>query len=138
MNAFTSQKERNKKENDVQDNAGTQITVNDSVNLRSPSPDVDGVFDSKCTSSNLRDGQPDCSGSDCLQQTFHDGMPGRGLSSIDDVLITKKRLPMFFGSRDNISLKPETGTRRLFIMFINRCKKIGSSRSIVSLFRKLK
>ena len=78
-------KERNKKENDVQDNAGTQITVNDSVNLRSPSPDVDGVFDSKCTSSNLRDGQPDCSGSDCLQQTFPDGKPGRGLPSIDDM-----------------------------------------------------
>ena len=79
-------KERNKKENNVQDNAGTQITVNDSVNLRSPSPDVDGVFDSKCTSSNLRDGQPDCSGSDCLQQTFPDGKPGRGLPSIDDDL----------------------------------------------------
>lgn len=79
-------KEKSKKENDVQDNAGTQITVNDSVNLRSPSPDVDGVFDSKCTSSNLRDGQPDCSGSDCLQQTFPDGKPGRGLPSIDDDL----------------------------------------------------
>lgn len=78
--------EKSKKENDVQDNAGTQITVNDSVNLRSPSPDVDGVFDSKCTSSNLRDGQPDCSGSDCLQQTFPDGKPGRGLPSIDDDL----------------------------------------------------
>ena len=79
-------KEKSKKENDVQDNTGTQITVNDSVNLRSPSPDVDGVFDSKCTSSNLRDGQPDCSGSDCLQQTFPDGKPGRGLPSIDDDL----------------------------------------------------
>lgn len=56
------------------------------MNLRSPSPDVDGVFDSKCTSSNLRDGQPDCSGSDCLQQTFPDGKPGRGLPSIDDDL----------------------------------------------------
>ena len=38
------------------------------------------------TSSNHQtDGQPDCSGSDCLQQTFPDGKPGRGLPSIDDM-----------------------------------------------------
>ena len=43
---------------------------NDSVNLRSPSPDVDWVSDSPYTSSNLRtDGQPKV---------------GRGLPSIDD------------------------------------------------------
>ena len=42
----------------------------DSVNLRSPSPDVDGVSDSPYTSSNLiTDGQPKV---------------GRGLTSIDD------------------------------------------------------
>ncbi len=28
--------------------------------------------------------QPDCSGSDCLQQSFPDGKPGRGLPPIDD------------------------------------------------------
>ena len=38
------------------------------------------------TSSNHQtDGQPDCSGSDCLQQSFPDGKPGRGLPSIDDM-----------------------------------------------------
>ena len=58
---------------------------NDSVNLRSSSPDVDGVSDSPYTSSNLRtDGQPNCSGSDCLQQSSPDGKPGRGLPSIDN------------------------------------------------------
>ena len=37
------------------------------------------------TSSNHQtDGQPDCSGSDCLQQSFPDGKPGRGLPSIDE------------------------------------------------------
>ena len=73
------------------------ITPNDSVNLRSPSPVldersrrslrccVDGVSDSPYTSSNLRtDGQPNCSGSDCLQHSFPDGKPGRGLPSIDN------------------------------------------------------
>ena len=71
---------------------------NDSVNLRSPSPVldersrrslrccVDGVSDSPYTSSNLRtDGQPNCSGSDCLQHSSPDGKPGRGLPSIDDI-----------------------------------------------------
>lgn len=71
---------------------------NDSVNLRSPSPVlderskrslrccVDGVFDSPYTSSNLRtDGQPNCSGSDCLQHSSPDGKPGRGLPSINDI-----------------------------------------------------
>ena len=43
----------------------------DSVNLRSPSPDVDGVYDSTYTFSNLQtDGQPEI---------------GRGLPSIDDI-----------------------------------------------------
>ena len=38
------------------------------------------------TSSNHQtDGQPNCSGSDCLLQSFHDGKPGRGLPSIDDM-----------------------------------------------------
>ena len=72
------------------------------MNLRSPSlsvsesgneelcselsPDVDGVSDSPYTSSNLRtDGQPNCSGSDCLQHSSPDGKPGRGLPSIDDI-----------------------------------------------------
>lgn len=71
---------------------------NDSVNLRSPSPVlderskrslrccVDGVSDSPYTSSNLRtDGQPNCSGSDCLQHSSPDGKPGRGLPSINDI-----------------------------------------------------
>ena len=71
---------------------------NGSVNLRSPSPVlderskrslrccVDGVSDSPYTSSNLRtDGQPNCSGSDCLQHSSPDGKPGRGLPSIDDI-----------------------------------------------------
>lgn len=40
---------------------------NDSLNISSPPPDVDGVSDSPHTSSHLRtDGQPDCSGSDRL------------------------------------------------------------------------
>ncbi|MCQ4791232.1 hypothetical protein NE590_15525 [Blautia obeum] len=47
---------------------------------------VDGVSDSPYTSSNLRtDGQPNCSGSDCLQHSSPDGKPGRGLPSIDDI-----------------------------------------------------
>ena len=59
--------------------------VDDSVNLRSPSPDVDMVSGSPYTSSNHQtDGQPNCSGSDCLQHSFPDGKPGRGLPSIDD------------------------------------------------------
>ena len=71
---------------------------NDSVNLRSPSSVlderskrslrccVDGVSDSPYTSSNLRtDGQPNCSGSDCLQHSSPDGKPGRGLPSINDI-----------------------------------------------------
>lgn len=71
---------------------------NDSVNLRSLSPVldersrrslrccVDGVSDSPYTSSNLRtDGQPNCSGSDCLQHSSPDGKPGRGLPSINDI-----------------------------------------------------
>ena len=38
---------------------GFEIKKDDSVNLRSPSPDVDGVSNSPYTSSNLRtDGQP--------------------------------------------------------------------------------
>ena len=57
----------------------------DSVNLCSPSPDVDGVSGSPYTSSNHQtDGQPNCSGSDCLQHSFPDSKPGRGLPSIDD------------------------------------------------------
>ena len=72
------------------------------VNLRSPSlsvsesgneelcselsPDVDMVSGSPYTSSNHQtDGQPNCSGSDCLQHSFPDGKPGRGLPSIDDM-----------------------------------------------------
>ena len=68
------------------------------MNLRSPSPVldersrrslrccVDGVSDSPYMSSNLRtDGQPNCSGSDCLQHSSPDGKPGRGLPSINDI-----------------------------------------------------
>ena len=75
--------------------------VDDSVNLRSPSlsvsesgneelcselsPDVDMVSGSPYTSSNHQtDGQPNCSGSDCLHHSFPDGKPGRGLPSIDE------------------------------------------------------
>ena len=75
--------------------------IDDSVNLCSPSlsvsesgneelcselsPDVDGVSDSPYMSSNHQTNeQPNCSGSDCLQQSFPDGKPGRGLPSIDD------------------------------------------------------
>lgn len=48
---------------------------NDSVNLRSPSPDVDGVSDSPYTSSKLQtDGQPEA---------------GRGLPSNDDIILDK-------------------------------------------------
>ena len=68
------------------------------VNLRSPSPvrrttnegeagvqSVDMVSGSPYTSSNHQtDGQPNCSGSDCLQHSFPDGKPCRGLPSIDD------------------------------------------------------
>ena len=51
----------------------SQPFINDSVNLRSPSPDVDGVSASPCTSSDLRtDGQPEV---------------GRGLPSIDDIAV---------------------------------------------------
>ena len=50
--------------------SGIIYTRDDSVNLRSPSPDVDGVSDSLCTSGNLRtDGQPEV---------------GRGFPSIDE------------------------------------------------------
>ena len=73
---------------------------------------VDGVSDSPYTSSSLRtDGQPNCSGSDCLQHSFPDSMnmrssspdtggkfppdddskPGRGLPSIDGLFV------IFFG-----------------------------------------
>ena len=46
---------------------------------------VDGVSDSPYMFSNHQTNeQPDCSGSDCLQQTFPDGKPGRGLPPIDD------------------------------------------------------
>ena len=57
------------------------LTNDDEVGVQS----VDGVSNSPYTSSNLRtDGQSDCSGSDCLQQSFPDGKPGRGLQSNDD------------------------------------------------------
>lgn len=46
---------------------------------------VDGVSDSPYMFSNHQTNeQPDCSGSDCLQQSFPDGKPGRGLPPIDD------------------------------------------------------
>ena len=111
--------EINKEMSSIMDAAmdvASTYTDDDSVNLRSPSPVldersrrslrccVDGVSDSPYTSSNLRtDGQPDCSGSDCLQQSSpdsmnvcssspdtggkfppdDDGKPVRGLPSID-------------------------------------------------------
>ena len=59
---------------------------NDSVNISSPPPGIDGVSDSPYTSSNLRtNGQPNCSWSDCLRQSSPDGKPGCGPSSIDDI-----------------------------------------------------
>ena len=65
----------------------------DSVNLRSPSLSVSESGNEELCSelspvlderSRHTDGQPNCSGSDCLLQSFHDGKPGRGLTSIDD------------------------------------------------------
>ena len=62
---------------------------NDSLNISSPPPGVDGVSDSPHTSSNLRtDGQPDCSGSDRLWQSFHDGQPGRGIPSFGNMVVS--------------------------------------------------
>lgn len=56
---------------------------NDSLNISSPPPGVDGVSDSPHTSSNLRtDGQPDCSGSD----RFPDGQPGRGIPPFGNIV----------------------------------------------------
>ena len=65
----------------------------DSVNLRSPSLSVSESGNEELCSelspvlderSRHTGGQPNCSGSDCLLQSFHDGKPGRGLTSIDD------------------------------------------------------
>ena len=100
--------EINKEMSSIMDAAmdvASTYTDDDSVNLRSPSPSpqgltnddnvgvqsVDGVSDSPYTSSNLRaNRQPDCSGSDCLQQSSPDGKPGRGLPSIDEATESKK------------------------------------------------
>lgn len=67
--------------------------LDDSVNLCSPTPDVDGVSDSSYTSSKLRiDGQP-------LKSSNESGKAGelskvgRGLSSIDDWLSVCNKLP---------------------------------------------
>lgn len=47
----------------------------------------EGVKPDLSTSDNLQaDGQPDCSGSDCLQHPSPDGKPGSGLPSIDEEL----------------------------------------------------
>ena len=46
---------------------------------RSPYDDSPYMFSNHQTNE-----QPDCSGSDCLQQSFPDGKPGRGLPPIDD------------------------------------------------------
>ena len=63
------------------------LTSDDNVGVQS----VDGVSDSPYTSSNLRaNRQPDCSGSDCLQQSSPDGKPGCGLPSIDEATESKK------------------------------------------------
>lgn len=65
----------------------------DSVNLCSPSLSVSESGNEELCSelspvlderSRHTDGQPNCSGSDCLLQSFPDGKPGRGLPSIDD------------------------------------------------------
>ena len=65
----------------------------DSVNLCSPSLSVSESGNEELCSelspvlderSKHTDGQPNCSGSDCLLQSFPDGKPGRGLPSIDD------------------------------------------------------
>ena len=66
----------------------------DSVNLCSPSLSVSESGNEELCSelspvlderSKHTDGQPNCSGSDCLLQSFPDGKPGRGLPSIDDI-----------------------------------------------------
>ena len=66
----------------------------DSVNLCSPSLSVSESGNEELCSelspvlderSRHTDGQPNCSGSDCLLQSFPDGKPGRGLPSIDDI-----------------------------------------------------
>lgn len=65
----------------------------DSVNLCSPSLSVSESGNEELCSelspvlderSRHTDGQPNCSGSDCLLQSFPNGKPGRGLPSIDD------------------------------------------------------
>ena len=65
----------------------------DSVNLCSPSLSVSESGNEELCSelspvlderSKHTDGQPNCSGSHCLLQSFPDGKPGRGLPSIDD------------------------------------------------------
>lgn len=65
----------------------------DSVNLCSPSLSISESGNEELCSelspvlderSRHTDGQPNCSGSDCLLQSFPDGKPGRGLPSIDD------------------------------------------------------
>ena len=66
----------------------------DSVNLCSPSLSISESGNEELCSelspvlderSKHTDGQPNCSGSDCLLQSFPDGKPGRGLPSIDDI-----------------------------------------------------
>ena len=68
--------------------------ADDSVNLCSPSLSVSESGNEELCSelspvlderSKHTDGQPNCSGSDCLLQSFPDGKPGRGLPSIDDI-----------------------------------------------------
>ena len=104
--------------------------IDDSVNLCSPSlsvsesgneelcselsPDVDGVSDSPYMSSNHQTNeQPDCSGSDCLQQSFPDGKPGRGLPSIDDA--TEKSGV----NKNKVSGSDKQGDRNIEIIDIN-------------------
>ena len=86
------------------------LTNDDEVGVQS----VDGVSNSPYTSSNLRtDGQSDCSGSDCLQQSFPDGKPGRGLSSIDDV--TEKSGV----NKDKVSGSDKQGDKNVEIIDVN-------------------
>ena len=75
---------------------------------------VDGVSDSPYMSSNHQTNeQPDCSGSDCLQQSFPDGKPGRGLPSIDDA--TEKSGV----NKNKVSGSDKQGDRNIEIIDIN-------------------
>ena len=81
---------------------GTVSYVDDSVNLRSPSPDVDGVSDSPYTSSNLRtDGQPEV---------------GRGLPSIDDT--------------GSIFVNWDNGSTLALVYGVDKCEVVSNTKRV--------